>query len=84
MNDIMRQFTYIAGMAILNIRNLPDDVHVKLRVRAAKHGKSMEAEARELLTNACRQGRQKNLLQVYATWSIHYMVATNPKMLSRI
>ena len=37
-------------MAVLNIRNLPDEVHVKLRVRAAKAGRSMEAEAREILT----------------------------------
>ncbi len=41
-------------MAILNIRNLPDDVHAMLRVLAAQHGKSMEAEAREILTLACR------------------------------
>lgn len=37
-------------MAVLNIRNLPDEVHAKLRVRAAKAGRSMEAEAREILT----------------------------------
>ena len=46
-------------MAILNIRNLPDDVHVELRVRAARHGKSMEAEAREILAHACRNGQSK-------------------------
>ncbi|GJM42524.1 MAG: hypothetical protein DHS20C20_28060 [Ardenticatenaceae bacterium] len=37
-------------MAVLNIRNLPDEVHAKLRVRAAKAGRSMEAEARAILT----------------------------------
>jgi plasmid stability protein len=36
-------------MATLNIRRLPEDVHAKLRVRAAKAGRSMEAEA-------CRSG----------------------------
>ena len=36
-------------MAILNIRNLPDEVHANLRVRAAKAGRSMEAEARTIL-----------------------------------
>jgi plasmid stability protein len=36
-------------MATLNIRNLPDDVHRRLRVRAAEHGRSMEAEARAIL-----------------------------------
>jgi hypothetical protein len=40
-------------MAILNIRNLPDEVHSRLRVRAAKAGRSMEAEARSILTAAC-------------------------------
>lgn len=39
-------------MARLNIRNLPDEVHRSLRVRAARAGKSMEAEAREILTAA--------------------------------
>jgi plasmid stability protein len=40
-------------MATLNIRNLPDEVHHRLRVRAAEHGRSMEAEARAILTEAC-------------------------------
>ena len=39
-------------MAVLNIRNLPDDVHARLRVRAAKAGRSMEAEARAILEAA--------------------------------
>lgn len=40
-------------MATLNIRNLPDEVHRRLRVRAAGHGRSMEAEARAILAEAC-------------------------------
>ena len=40
-------------MATLNIRNLPEEIHQKLRIRAAKTGRSMEAEARAILTNAC-------------------------------
>ena len=40
-------------MAVLNIRNLPKEVHVRLRVRAARAGRSMEAEARVILTEAC-------------------------------
>lgn len=39
-------------MAMLTVRNLPDEVHRALRVRAARHGKSMEAEAREILEAA--------------------------------
>ncbi len=36
-------------MAVLNIRNLPEEVHQRLRVRAARNGRSMEAEARTIL-----------------------------------
>ncbi len=36
-------------MATLTIRNLPDHVRDALRVRAAKNGRSMEAEVREML-----------------------------------
>ena len=36
----------------LTIRNLEEPVKQKLRMRAASHGRSMEAEAREILTKA--------------------------------
>lgn len=36
-------------MGMLTIRNLPDNVHRALRVRAAQHGRSTEAEVREIL-----------------------------------
>jgi plasmid stability protein len=39
-------------MPTLTIRNLPDNVHAALRVRAAKNGRSMEEEARVLLAAA--------------------------------
>lgn len=39
-------------MATLVIRDLNDDVKARLRVQAAEHGRSMEAEARLLLANA--------------------------------
>jgi plasmid stability protein len=41
-------------MAVLNIRNLSDEVHARLRVRAAMAGRSMEAEARAILAEACK------------------------------
>jgi plasmid stability protein len=41
-------------MAMLTIRNLPDDVHRALRVRAAQHGHSTEAEVREILAIAVK------------------------------
>ncbi|SFV11216.1 FitA-like ribbon-helix-helix domain-containing protein [Pseudoduganella namucuonensis] len=41
-------------MAMLTIRNLPDEVHRALRVRAAQHGRSTEAEVREILALAVK------------------------------
>lgn len=39
-------------MAAVSIRDLDDRVKERLRVRAAKHGRSMEAEIRAILTDA--------------------------------
>ena len=36
-------------MSTLTVRNLDDDLKTRLRVRAAQNGRSMEAEAREIL-----------------------------------
>lgn len=44
-------------MSTLSVRNLPADVHRELRLRAARKGRSMEAEARAILTEACRPRR---------------------------
>jgi len=41
-------------MAILTVRNVPDEVHRALRVRAAMHGRSTEAEVREILESAVK------------------------------
>ena len=41
-------------MAMLTVRNLPDDVHRALRVQAAQHGRSTEAEVREILALAVK------------------------------
>jgi antitoxin FitA len=39
-------------MATLTIRNMDAAVKARLRVRAARHGRSMEAEARTILSEA--------------------------------
>ncbi len=36
-------------MAVLTVRNLPDEVHRALRLRATRHGRSTEAEVRAIL-----------------------------------
>ncbi|MCX7258057.1 MAG: plasmid stabilization protein [Polaromonas sp.] len=41
-------------MAMLTVRNLPDDVHRALRMQAALHGRSTEAEVREILALAVK------------------------------
>lgn len=47
-------------MASVTVRNLPDEVHRAIRVRAAQHGRSIEAEMRDILESAVRpQGRMK-------------------------
>ena len=47
-------------MASVTVRNLPDETHRALRVRAATHGRSTEAEIRAILENAVRpEGRIK-------------------------
>lgn len=44
----------------MTVRNLPDEVHRALRVRAASHGRSTEAEVREILEAAVKpEGRVK-------------------------
>jgi plasmid stability protein len=55
-------------MAVLNIRNLPDEVHTRLRVRAAKAGRSMEAEARTIIATAVMQTEEKRPAQTLQTW----------------
>lgn len=47
-------------MASITVRNVPDEVHRALRVRAAMHGRSAEAEIREILESAVKpEGRIK-------------------------
>lgn len=49
-------------MAALSIRNLDDQVHERLRVRAAEHGRSMEAEVRTILTDAVQDEEDDDLI----------------------
>ena len=47
-------------MAMLTVRNIPEEVHRALRARAARHGRSTEAEVREILQAAVKpKGRMK-------------------------
>lgn len=47
-------------MPSITVRNVPDEVHRALRVLAARHGRSAEAEIRDILANAVKpQGRKQ-------------------------
>lgn len=47
-------------MRSVTVRNVPDEVHRAIRVRAAQHGRSIEAEMRDILESAVKpQGRVK-------------------------
>lgn len=41
-------------MSVVTVRNLPEETHRALRVRAAEHGRSTEAEIRDILEQAVR------------------------------
>lgn len=53
-------------MAMLTVRNLPDDIHRALRVRAARHGRSTEAEVREILAVAVKPKNRVRLGEALA------------------
>jgi len=51
-------------MPVLTIRNVPDETKSRLRIRAAEHGRSMEAEVRAILDSAlCPPEPPENLGQ---------------------
>jgi plasmid stability protein len=41
-------------MPVLTVRNVPDEIHRALRMRAAINGNSMEAEVRDILKNTLK------------------------------
>ena len=41
-------------MSVVTVRNLPEETHRALKLRAAQHGRSTEAEIREILEDAVR------------------------------
>ncbi|WP_442945633.1 FitA-like ribbon-helix-helix domain-containing protein [Nocardia sp. SSK8] len=48
-------------MARLTVRDLPDDVRDRLRLRAAANGRSTEAEVRAILTDAVTPEPDENI-----------------------
>lgn len=52
-------------MSSITIRNLDPAIKERLRVRAAEHGHSMEAEARRILQSALKGAPQKPRRSLY-------------------
>lgn len=48
-------------MAATSVRGLDDEVLARLKVPAARHGRSMEAEARAILTDAALEAEEEPL-----------------------
>lgn len=48
-------------MPSITVRNVPDEVHRALRVLAARHGRSAEAEIRDILERAVKPERRVRL-----------------------
>jgi plasmid stability protein len=55
-------------MPVLTIRNVPEEVRSRLRLRAAKAGRSAEAEARAILAAACLSDEKVRPLAELQTW----------------
>jgi len=53
-------------MGNLSIRNLEDDVIGRLKQRAAQHGRSTEAEIRDILTQASTRASEPSFEQLAA------------------
>jgi antitoxin FitA len=56
-------------MAVLTVRNVPADVHRALRMRAAQHGRSTEAEVRDILQAAVKPPERVRLGTLLAEMS---------------
>ena len=59
-------------MTAISIRNLDPEVKARLRVRAAEHGRSMEAEIRVILMNAVAEQRPAGLFDALRAISLEH------------
>jgi plasmid stability protein len=55
-------------MAVLTIRNVPEEVRARLRLRAAKAGRSVEAEARAILAAASSRDEEGTPASALQEW----------------
>jgi plasmid stability protein len=62
----------VMAMTAISIRNLAPEVKARLRVRAAEHGRSMEAEIRAILVDAVAEQRQVGLFDSLRAISLEH------------
>jgi len=55
-------------MATLTIRNLPEEVRERLRIRAARNGRSMEAEVRTILCQSSFEDADQRSFDALQRW----------------
>jgi len=55
-------------MAVLTIRNVPEEVRARLRLRAAKAGRSVEAEIRAMLADASSRDEEARPASSLQEW----------------
>lgn len=70
-------------MAALTVRNLPDAVHRALRIRAAQHGRSTEAEVRAILEAAVKPPRRLTMGDALSAMSRQYGLTDQDLALER-
>lgn len=66
-------------MAVLTIRNLPDEVRERLRRRAARAGHSMEAEVRAILVRASAEPVKRKSAEALRDWVRKHYGPNPPK-----
>jgi antitoxin FitA len=62
----------VIAVTAISIRNLDPDVKARLRVRAAEHGRSMEAEIRAILVDAVAEERPVGLFDAIRAISLEH------------
>ena len=65
-------------MANLSVRKIDDQIYERLRVRAAKHGVSMEEEVRQILKRAVSAPERLGDLAIRCIGSDHGVDLINP------
>jgi plasmid stability protein len=70
-------------MAVVTVRNLPEETHRALRVRAAKNGRSTEAEIRAILEEAVKPADRIKVGSELAAfgdkWNLELEVVRDPE-----